>query len=86
MTTIHEDQSSWRYGGIRVRDARHTHDGPEVPRYRTAKKRKTCRGKNNPHNFTTLIRDYSRWGMNARVMACGVCGKHKWFDERKIDG
>ena len=40
MATLSEDTHSWKAGSIINRDARNTHNGPEVPRYRTKAKRR----------------------------------------------
>ena len=75
MATLKEDDSSWRAGGIKVRDARHTHDGPEVPRYRKAHRRKTCKG-GKPHDFSKRSEKWLKY--NILVIECRVCGKQSW--------
>ena len=81
MATLSEDTHSWKAGSIINRDARNTHNGPEVPRYRKkAKRRKTCKG-GNPHEFTKFLKHYRGWSDafdGWDVMACAVCGKQKW--------
>ena len=83
MATLSEDSDSWKAGGIINRDARHTHNGPEAPRYRKLKRRKTCKG-GKPHAFTKMVKHYRGWSDSTDggwdVMACEICGKQKWVD------
>ena len=82
MATLSEDPHSWKAGNIINRDARHTHDAPEVPRYRKkALKKKLCKHQ-QPHRFTKLVKEYVwPWspGSGCKVLACEVCGKQKWL-------
>lgn len=73
MTTLAEDSDSWRASGLMLRDFRHTHDGPEVPRHRSKPKhgKRWCRGKvGRAHN---LVRVIGRYGYD--VDTCTVCGR-----------
>ena len=47
MATLARDRTTYRAGGIRVRDARHVHNGPEISGQPAAPKntRQWCRGK-----------------------------------------
>ena len=86
MTTLKEDSDSWRANGLKVRDARHTHNGPEIPRYRKASRKNTCKN-GMKHRFTKFIREYDwPWsgGGGTKVMACEVCGKQKWFEKKDV--
>lgn len=74
---LSHDDSSWKASGIKRRDFRHTHDGPEVPRHQGKKnRRKWCRGKVGREHQLVRVRA-SRWIDND---VCTECGKQvNWY-------
>jgi hypothetical protein len=80
----YKDPDSWRYGGVRRRDFRHTHDGPEIPPHRKTKKKvnkSRCDHRwSDPHisyRYTlskklgdqTMLTEY--WWETIRCLNCG---------------
>lgn len=79
---ISQDSSSWKAGGIIRRDFRHSHDGPEVPRYRAKRQsNKWCRRRAGvQHNFNERFE--RNHGFYTEVITrCSGCGKEQFaFD------
>jgi hypothetical protein len=70
------DVYSWKARGAAVRDARHTHDGPEGAQGSRGKDtRRWCKGKvGREHRLTVTI--MSRYGLWAELVRhCSACGK-----------
>ena len=77
-----KDESSWGYGGIKRRDFRNSHDEPEVPRHKGAKKntKKWCKGKEGvEHVPVERIKTFTNSKGEVRVMyrytECDKCSK-----------
>ena len=69
---------SWKARGAYVRDARHTHDGPEVakPAAATRKdKKRWCRGKVGVEHALTVTLDAKWHGYPRLLRSCATCGK-----------
>ena len=79
MATLSEDDSSWKASGVRRRDFRHSHDGPEVSGPKRKNTRKWCKGVvGREHSF--VVTSVGRFG-NHLIDKCEVCGKetsHRW--------
>lgn len=81
-----KDEYSWRYGGIKRRDFRHTNDGPEVPRHKGTKKstKKWCKGKKGvEHIPIRKIKYYTIRGERKeayRFTECEKCGKRLGYE------
>ena len=74
--------SEWKEDGIRRRDFRATHNGPEVGRNRSKIRRKNtkqwCRGKVGKEHVLytyTVVMPYHFGGKRVRRGQCKVCGK-----------
>lgn len=79
---LSRDPDSWKAGGVKRRDFRHTHDGPETPRHVGRRKngKRWCRGKLGREH--TPIHRVKQYGY--AVDECSVCGRviryywHPW--------
>ncbi len=69
---LSQDDTSWKCRGIKKRDFRHTHDGPEVAAWKK-KKRKKTRNKKHLH---TYIFHHQSWYY--KCGQCSVCGKKNY--------
>jgi hypothetical protein len=77
---LSQDSDSWKASGLKRRDFRHTHDGPEVTRH-VGKRRKStkrwCRGvKGREHQ---PVVEQRRW---YDLTLCSVCHKHLSYSWR----
>lgn len=78
MARISNDDDSWNASSIKHRDARHSHDGPEI---NTKKKKKDtkkwCKGKvGREHEYTTVDSKRFRNTVSMfQVDKCSKCGK-----------
>lgn len=76
MATLSKHGSgSWRARGAVVRDARHTHNGPNEPAHRSNKDRKRwCRGKPGREHVMGVSLSLREWWPRL-VRHCSACGK-----------
>jgi hypothetical protein len=77
MATLSKDGTgSWHARGVMVRDARHTHNGPQEPKLRSSKDTRTfCRGKRGvPHQLVVTL-DTSSIYLPKLVRHCSRCGR-----------
>jgi hypothetical protein len=73
-----KDDDSWSYGGVKRRDFRNSHDGPEVVGKHKKKKdkRKCKKNKDGPHE-PELVEESHGW---YKIYKCIHCGKHLDYD------
>lgn len=78
---LKENPGSYRASGIRVRDARHVHNGPSVPKHRSGKDTKRwCFGKvGREHEYRCFAQNIGTGAGEIRYYAlcCSHCGKEK---------
>ena len=70
--------TNYRASGLIKRDARHVHNGPEVPRRVRAKKdrKRWCGGHvGREHKPKCMAKRFDRPSFNWYVLACTECGK-----------
>lgn len=83
MATLSRDVKTYRSGGVRVRDARHVHNGPDICDKPAAPKRTRlwCRGKiGREHRLVvgdekSLGKAAYSFSKGTLVRYCAVCGK-----------
>ncbi len=77
MATLSKDGTgSWHARGVVVRDARHTHNGPQEPKLRSSKDTRTfCRGKRGVAHQLVVTLDHSSPFLPKLVRHCSRCGK-----------
>lgn len=67
---------SWKARGVAVRDARHTHDGPEVAKPSATKDTKRwCKGKVGREHKLVVTLDVKWHGYPRLLRSCTTCGK-----------
>ena len=78
----HDRQDSYVYRGVVKRDFKHSHDGPEVARHKSKKKKGCKRNKYGPHE------PGDEWHYKAsyyRYRACVHCGKELEYQWKKAN-
>jgi len=77
VATLSKDGTyGWRARGTVVRDARHTHNGPNEPAHRSSKdKKRWCRGKVGVQHKLVVTLDSGGRFFPRLVRHCSVCGK-----------
>jgi hypothetical protein len=76
MATLKDDDSSWKAGGIKRRDFRHTKNGPHIPKHQGKKKKtkKWCKGIEGREHVIKHT-NHPRYSAYAHVDLCEICGK-----------
>lgn len=79
-------EDSYGYRGVKHRDNRHSHDGPEVtgPAPGKKKNKKLCKkNKWGPHHPGDWVVESHGW---RRIKSCIYCGKHLEYQWKALDG
>jgi hypothetical protein len=83
MATLKDDDSSWKASGIKRRDFRHTHGGPNTPKGRGKRKntKQWCKGKvGTPHILQHQQHPkYPKWSHVDLCVECGKEVKYYWL-------